>query len=156
MSDNNKSAVDQLVNQALANQKSSEKENSNNLAETLQSLQGIIENNAKMLVDLDKQLKEKREIMKNIFENDSELQECEKQAKENNTKLKEKKAQLNQDTQVVNAKLEVNELNEQKKEIEETLSTHLLSYFQLTNSKSFDTSDGDQWDFEIKAKVKTK
>lgn len=154
MSDDKKSAVDQIVDQALTEQK--DKKNSDNLAETLEALQNVIENNAKMLVELNKNMKEHRDMLKNIFDNDSELQELEKQAKESTTKLKEKKARLNQETEVVNKKLEINELREQKKEIEETLSSHLLNYFQLTNSKSFDTSNGDQWDFDIKAKVKTK
>lgn len=154
MSDDKKSAVDQIVDQALTEQK--DKKSSDNLAETLEALQNVIENNAKMLVELNKNMKEHRDMLKNIFDNDSELQELEKQAKESTTKLKEKKARLNQETEVVNKKLEINELREQKKEIEETLSSHLLNYFQLTNSKSFDTSNGDQWDFDIKAKVKTK
>jgi len=48
----------------------------------------------------------------------------------------------------------IGELKEQQKEIEETLSNHLINYHAMTNSKSFDTSDGDQWDFSIKAKIR--
>ena len=42
----------------------------------------------------------------------------------------------------------------QQKELEETLSNHLVNYHSLTHSNSFDTSDGDQWEFSITAKIK--
>ena len=58
------------------------------------------------------------------------------------------------DPTVVRLKNDIGELNEQKKEIEEALSNHLVNYYQLTNSKSIDTSDGDQREFVIRAKIK--
>jgi hypothetical protein len=51
-------------------------------------------------------------------------------------------------------KVKISELREEQKELEETLSGHLVNYHSITNSNSFDTSDGDQWEFSIKAKIK--
>ena len=73
-----------------------------------------------------------------------------------NQTLKERRSQLQNDAQVTTLKIDIAELNEQKKELEETLSNQLVSYHSLTNSTSFDTSDGDQWEFKIHAKIKGK
>lgn len=129
---------------------------SNELAETLASLQGVIERNAEQLENIANEMKLKREEMKNVFENDATLTEAQNQAKESTSKVKERKAALQSDPQITALKVQVGELSQQKKEIEETLSNHLVNYYSLTNSKSFDTSDGDQWEFSLKAKVKAR
>lgn len=129
---------------------------SDELASTLQSLQNVIERNAQQLQKIQEELKHKRESMKNVFENDTLLAEAQEQAALYSNQLKERKAKLQTDPQVTSLKVQVGELNEQKKEIEEALSNHLVQYYQLTNSKSFDTSDGDQWEFSVRAKVKAK
>jgi chromosome segregation ATPase len=129
---------------------------SNKLAETLGSLQRVIERNAATLDQLGKELKEKRESLRSVFENDTQLSEAQVQAKVFSEQLKERKAKLQADPQVTSLKVQIGELNEQKKEIEETLSNHLINYYSLTNSTSFDTSDGDQWDFSVRAKVKAR
>lgn len=127
---------------------------SDELASTLNSLQNVIERNAEQLQKIQEELKHKRESMKNVFENDTQLAEAQEQAALYSNQLKERKAKLQTDPQVTSLKIQVGELNEQKKEIEEALSNHLVQYYQLTNSKSFDTSDGDQWEFVVRAKVK--
>jgi chromosome segregation ATPase len=129
---------------------------SNKLAETLGSLQRVIERNASELDELGKKLKEKRELLRNVFENDTQLNEAQQQVQTFSSQLKERKSQLQADPQVTSLKVQIGEVNEQKKEIEETLSNHLLNYYSLTNSTSFDTSDGDQWDFSVRAKVKAR
>ena len=131
-----------------------ELERSNQVAQTLQFLQNVIERNANELERLKKELKEKRESIKNIFENDSQLTEASEAVQKVTDQVKQRKSQLVNDPQVTGLKNQVGELQEQKKELEEALSNHLINYFTLTNSKSFDTSDGDQWDFTIAAKVK--
>ncbi len=127
---------------------------SDELASTLSSLQNVIERNAEQLEKIQEELKHKRESMKNVFENDTLLAEAQEQQALYSNQLKERKAKLQADPQVTSLKIQVGELNEQKKEVEEALSNHLVNYYQLTNSKSFDTSDGDQWDFVVRAKVK--
>lgn len=127
---------------------------SNEVAQALTSLQNVIERNANELNRVSSELKEKRESMKNVFENDQELAVADEQVQQLTNQVKERRSKLQADPQVTSLKVQIGELNEQKKEIEETLSNHLVNYYQLTHSTSFDTSDGDQWEFNIRAKVK--
>lgn len=127
---------------------------SDELADTLMHLQGIIERNAEQLERIKKEIKEKRESLHSVFENDTELAEAETQASQMVAQVKERKAKLKANPQVTSLNVQVGELKQQAREIEETLSNHLVNYYQLTNSKSFDTSAGDQWEFDVRAKVK--
>ena len=117
-------------------------------------LQNIIERNANELLRISSELRELREGLKNVFENDAELTEAQDQAEVIIQAVKQRRTQLQNNPQITSLKVKIGDLNEQKKEVEETISNHLVNYFALTNSKSFDTSDGDQWEFDIKAKVK--
>lgn len=127
---------------------------SNELAETLGSLQNVIERHANELQRIAEELKQNRELMNNFFENDTTLQAAQEEAKMASASLKERRGQVANHPQVTSLRVKLTELGEQKKEIEETLSHHLVNYYQLTNSKSFDTSDGDQWEFSVNARVK--
>lgn len=127
---------------------------SNQLAETLGSLQNLIERNAHLLHKVKQDLKEKRESLKNVFENDPQLGTAQDEVEQFNQKVRERKSQISNDPQAVTIKNDIGELNESKKDLEVALSDHLVNYYQLTNSTSFDTSDGDQWEFKISAKVK--
>ena len=127
---------------------------SDKLAETLGHLQSILERYATELETISKAIKEKREGLKSVFDNDSLLAEKTEEAEKVSKEAKIRKTQLQSDQTVIAIKNQLSELAEQKKEIEETVSNHLLNYYKITNSKSFDTSDGDQWDFDIRAKVK--
>ncbi len=139
-----------------ASQDLDEVANSDQLAETLQHLQAVIERNANELNNLNQKLKEKRSMFKNVFESDATLAKLEEEYTKILDKLKESKARIQASPEATALKTQIAELNEQKKEIEETLSSHLLNYYQLTGSTSFDTSDGDQWEFVVKAKVKSR
>jgi len=129
---------------------------SDDLAKTLESLQNIIERNANQLERIKNDLKEKRESFKSLFENDAALQEIQSEVEVMSQQVKERKSKINNDSQATSLKFSIGELNQEKKEIEETLSNHLVNYYSMTNSKSFDTSSGDQWEFNIRAKVKNK
>ena len=163
MADDHKqiSSSDDLALEALsqASQQAEVKDEvtqSNELAETLTSLQNLIEKHARELTRLEGELKEKRQSLKNVFDNDVQLTEAKEEVDRHTQAMKERKVQLQNDPQSTSLKIDVAELNQQKKELEETLSNHLVNYHALTNSMSFDTSDGDQWDFSIKAKIKAK
>lgn len=127
---------------------------SDELADTLQHLQSVIERNANQLAKIANEIKEKRESMKSVFENDQQLAEAQDQVETVSQQVKERRSQLQTNPQVVSIKSAIGELNQEKKEIEETISNHLINFYALTQSKSFDTSDGDQWEFDIRAKVK--
>ncbi|MFZ5376627.1 MAG: hypothetical protein ACOZAN_03090 [Patescibacteria group bacterium] len=127
---------------------------SDKLAETLGSLQNLIEKHAEELTKLNREIAEKRSSLKSVFENDAQLAEAQTQLDQFSATVKERRSQMQSNPQIVNLKVQIAEINEQKKEIEETLSNHLVNYHSLTNSTSFDTSDGDQWEFSIRAKIK--
>lgn len=153
---------DDIASQALASvagsqsNESDETAESDQLALTITSLQNIIERNADNLDTIKQKLKLNREQLKSIFENDTQLSEATQQADTFTKQIRERKSSLQSDPEVTKLKVEVGELSEQKKEIEEALSSHLVNFYQLTNSTSFDTSDGDQREFVIKAAVKSK
>lgn len=129
---------------------------SDKLAETLSSLQNLLERYGIELENISNQIKEKRESLKAVFENDSELGAAEEEAKLYSQQAKTRKAALQSSAVAMGLKNQLTELSGQKKEVEETISNHLLNYYGITRSKSFDTSDGDQWEFDIRAKVKAR
>lgn len=147
---------DDLVKKALASDEDDELEQSNKLAETLISLQNLIERHALELTKINGELSEKRESVRDVFDNDTLLTEKKDEFDQYNHQYKERKGQLQNNPQVIALKVDIADLNEQKKDLEETLSGHLINYHSLTNSTSFDTSEGDQWEFVIKAKIKKK
>lgn len=149
-------ALDALSHASQSADADNELAESNQLADTLNSLQNLIEKHARELTRIETELKEKRQSLKNVFDNDVQLTEAREEVEKHTQAMKERRVQLQNDPQSTSLKIDVAELNQQKKELEETLSNHLVNYHALTNSTSFDTSDGDQWDFSIKAKIKAK
>lgn len=129
---------------------------SDEFAETMQSLESLIESKAKKLMLLKTEIKKKKEMMSSVFENDVQLNEAEQQKEEITQTWKERRTQLRATPEVQELKQEIGEMRDEQKDMEESLSNHLISYHQLTNSTSFDTSEGDQWEFQIKAKVKNR
>jgi len=147
---------DDLAAQALGAGDDQELLESDKLAQTLESLQNIIEKSAKQVQKIYKELKEKRQELKNVFDNDTQLTTAQEQVQEISNQVKERRSKLQTDPQVTSLKAAVGELNQEKNELEEALSNHLVNYYGLTQSTSFDTSDGDQWEFTVKAKVKSR
>lgn len=133
----------------------SDKATQNKVAETLTSLQNIIERNVGELDRLKEQMKSYRDNLRNIMINDEALSEAEDQAAAITQKVKERKSQLQASPEVNRLKANISELNERKKEIEEALNTHLLNLYQFTGAKTFDTSTGETREFEIRASVKS-
>lgn len=155
---------DDLANQALAASQTpqaaasidDEAQQSDQYAETLSALEGLIERNATQLEEIKQEMKERREMLSNYFENDTELSAAEEEAKTYSQQIKERKQKLHGEPQAIELQTRLKELSERSKEIEDTLSNHLLKHYQMTNSTSFDTSDGDQWEYTLKAKVKAR
>lgn len=149
-------ALSQSSAQTKSSKSQSEAEQSDEFAQTLHALEEVIESKANKLMRLKQEAREKQEMINNVFENDSELAEAEEQKQEVQTQLKQRKASINETLQVRQLKDDLHEIKQDQKDLEASLSNHLINYHQLTNSTSFDTSDGDQWEFDIKAKVKSK
>lgn len=133
-----------------------EAQQSDDFAQTLHALEKVIESKANKLMQMKQQAREKRGMISNVFDNDDQLQEAQEQKQEVQTQLKQRQSDLNETVQVRQLRDDLREIKSEQKDLEESLSNHLINYHQLTNSTSFDTSDGDQWEFDIKAKVKSK
>ena len=139
-----------------SNDSLSEVDQSDEFAQTLHSLESVIESKANKLMDLKQRAQEKNEMVKNVFESDAQFQEAEDVKNEATQAHKQRRSALEDTAQIRSLRDDLRQIKEEMKDLEESLSNHLISYHQLTNSTSFDTSDGDQWEFNIKAKVKSK
>ncbi|MFH2118228.1 MAG: hypothetical protein ABII10_00600, partial [Candidatus Paceibacterota bacterium] len=82
------------------------------------------------------------------------LSEAKAEMEAHSLKVKDRKSQMQSNPESMTLKAKIGDLSEQQKELEETLSNHLVNYYSMTNSHSFDTSDGDQWEFVVKARIK--
>lgn len=142
-----------LANEALDSGED-ELAESEKMAETLTSLQNLIERRALQLQDIKEKMRDSREMLRDLFDNDTTLSEVQEEAKAHSVKVKERKSQLSSNPEAMSLKVKISEFRDEQKELEETLSNHLVNYHSMTNSNSFDTSDGDQWEFSIKAKIK--
>ena len=88
----------------------------NKVAETLLSLQNVIERNVSELDRLKEQMKSYRESMKNIMDNDETLSDAQDQVTAISQKVKERKAQLQSSQEVNQLKANIAEISERKKE----------------------------------------
>lgn len=129
---------------------------SDKLAVQLSSLQQLIERGAEQLDKLKDAQKQLRESLKNVFENDAQLNEAEEKAVQIQSEVKDRKAQLDASAEVRQLKMKLADIKEDMKDLEESLNNHLINLFQLTGTNSFDTSDGDQREFVLKARIKPK
>lgn len=129
---------------------------SDQFAQTLSSLEKLIERSANQLEELKAQIKERKQMLSACFANDEKLSEVDEKLAEFKLLTKERKTKLLQEPQVVDLNIKLKELTERKKELEESLSNHLVNHYSMTNSTSFDTSDGDQWEYIIQGRVKAK
>ncbi len=125
------------------------------LADTLQSLQNVIERNADELDRIKEEMHVQRDALKSVFENDAQLSEATQEAVAVTQKVKERKTQIQSSPEITQYKTKIGELNEQKKEIEEALNNHLLNLFQITGTKTFDTMSGRQREFSVRASLKS-
>lgn len=147
-------ALEALNQSAQTISEDDEVEASDKVAETLMTLQSLVERHALELEDIKTKLRDHRESLRDVFENDPSLSEAQAEMEVHSLKVKDRKVQLQSNPESMSLKAKIGDLREQQKELEETLSNHLVNYHSLTHSNSFDTSDGDQWEFSITAKIK--
>lgn len=122
-------------------------------AETLASLQSVIERHAVQLKEIKKKQKLVREQEVSLLDNDPEYSRRVDEAERYVQAIKQEKARVKSTPESVAIKLKKDELKEEEKELAESLSNHLANYFNLTGSKVFDTSDGKQIKFKVKASI---
>lgn len=121
--------------------------------DTLMALQGLVERQAMRVDEIREKIKSLSESMRSIFENDNEYSSQEEYVKEASKKVKDRKANLTQSPEFRELSAKSVELKDELKELEESLNTHLLSFYQQTGVKVFDTSNGTQREFKVLAKL---
>lgn len=121
--------------------------------DSVMATQAIINRQAERLDTLKDDLKKINDSLKSIMDNDAELAQSEMELKEAGKKQKERKAKLSQNAESMQLKYKLKEVRESMKELEESLNNHLLSYYQLTGTKVFDTDSGEQREFKVSARI---
>lgn len=120
---------------------------------TLATLQALLERQAERADELKRQIKMVNEAMKSIVENDEKLSEAVVQADQATKQVKERKKTLTESPEFRQQRSKAVELKDELKELEETLNSHLLSYYHQTGIKVFDTSTGTQREFKVYARI---
>lgn len=124
--------------------------------ETLMATQNIIQRYSAEYDQVNSKLKDLREMMKNMFDNDAELQELSEQAKTATQDAKMRKQRIKESPESVELQMKMKELKEEQSEIQETLNNHLLRYYQMTGSQVIEEPDGTEREFKVQARLKAK
>lgn len=125
-------------------------------AQSLTAVEGIIRRQSSRLDELKEQAKVLQDQLRSIQANDEELSKAEEEVKVAARKQKERKTALANSAESMQIKFKLKELKETIKDIEESLSNHLLSLFQITGVKEFDTDDGSKREYDVRAKLRGK
>lgn len=120
---------------------------------TVMALQAVAERQAMRIDEIREKVKTLSDSMKSIFDNDNEFSSQEEYVKEASKKAKDRKASLTQSPEFRELSAKAAELKDELKELEESLSNHLLSLYQQTGARVFDTSGGSQREFKVHAKL---
>lgn len=122
--------------------------------ESFDAVQALIQRLSTQLDTLKTKQQELNQMLKNVFENDEDLQQAEIVAKEQSVAVKDRKSQITQTNEVMELKMKIVDIREDLKMVQESLNTHLLNYYQMTNSMTFPTESGGEREFKIEAKLK--
>jgi peptidoglycan hydrolase CwlO-like protein len=123
-------------------------------AETLDATQNLIIRLTQQLEDLQKQQRDLKEMLKNIFDNDDKLQQAQQIVDEQSKEARSRKTEISQTPQAIELKSKVADLSEDLKMVMESLNTHLLNYYQLTGSKAVDFPGGEEREMVIRARLR--
>lgn len=122
-------------------------------ATTFNSVKNLI---IQLSLQLDEVKQKKREFqdrLKNIMDNDTQLAEFEQQAKDASQAFKKRKKELEESAEGKDIKAKIKELSEELSDLGESLNNSLVSYFQITGTKSFETPSGDEREFSLNARL---
>lgn len=121
--------------------------------QTFNSVKNLIYQISVQLDEVKGKKKEFQQRLKNIMDNDSQLAEFEEQAKEASLSFKKRKKELEESVEGKEVKSKIKEISEEIRDLEESLNNSLISYFQITGSKSVDTPSGEEREFKLNARL---
>ena len=122
--------------------------------EALTATQGLIARLSSQLDQLKSKQRELKEMLTNVFDNDTTLAQAETVAKEAKQTATDRKKDLNQTQEVMDIKMKITDITEEVKMVQDSLNTHLLNYFQMTSSTIIDLPDGTEREIDLKARLK--
>jgi len=121
--------------------------------ETFIAVKGLIQRLSMNLDELNTKQKDLRQSLTNIADNDLALAEMEEQAKDAQLAYKKRKKDLMESTEAKEIRGKLKELNEEKRDLQDSLTNHLLNYFQMTGTQSFETPSGGEREFKLNARL---
>lgn len=124
--------------------------------ESLTAVQGLIERLSNQLDELLQKQKEFSSMIKSIIDNDEQLAKAVTAAEELTSEIKTRKQALQESPEIKELKVKVADVKEDIKMVQESLTTHLVNYFQMTGSTAVDLPSGDEREFVLKARMKPK
>ena len=124
--------------------------------QAFEATRSIVTRQAERLEELKKDLKLVTEQLKNILENDKELAVAQEEAKQSSQKFRQRKNQLLEMPEARTMKLKQADLKEEKGDLEDSISNHLFDLYQTTGVMEFEDLNGNVWEFDIRARLKTK
>ncbi len=124
--------------------------------EMLTSIQNIVERYGDQLDELNQKVHELRESLANLFANNEELAQAEEQEKTLKSDVKAKRQRIKESPEAVQLQIKMKELQEEANEIKQTLSNHLIRYYQMTGSQVIETAGGEEREFSLNARLKGK
>lgn len=122
-------------------------------AESFEATKRLVQNLSVKLDELKAKQKEFRERLKNLQVNDALLSEYEEQAKAAASEFTKRKKELMASVEAQEVQAKLKETNEELKDIQDSLTNHLLNYFQVTRTQSFETPTGQEREFRLNAKL---
>jgi small-conductance mechanosensitive channel len=124
--------------------------------ESLTAIEGIIRRQASRIDELKEKLKTYSDQLRSILANDETLTNVEEEVKQATRKQKERKMTLGNSAESMQLKMHKKETQESIKDLEQSLSNHLLNLYNMTGIKEFDTDDGGKREYDVKAKLRGK
>lgn len=121
--------------------------------EELAAIENLLKTKVSQLDDLKNKIKELREMHHNIYLNDSELSDLNGKISEIQLLVKKRKRQLSDSPDANSLSIKIVETRDDIKDLEESLNTHLLTFYSSTGVTEFEMPDGSFRQFRITAKI---
>lgn len=124
-----------------------------NNSDVLLSLDTMIKSHIKSIDTLTAELKKKREMLEDSFQNDPVFREHSEQAKKAAQTTAETKAQISKQPQVMQLTKNVKDVAAELKALKAELSDYLLEFQRLSGATMIEGDDGDIREITLEAKL---
>ena|SRR3989344_6878966 len=122
-------------------------------ANQLLTLEQMIKGYMGDLVRIQEKIKTQKEMFNQSFEQDKEYSQVEEEAKKLNRQKTEQKQRIVKSDAVSAVQLKIDELQNELKEVRQSLSDYLNRYILLTQKSEFIGSDGESYQIVRSAKL---